>query len=396
MIRLNKKFPQFVQIMKTRFVPLNTHFRPNDVVTFGRHGGSVQYQSIREQYVNPLELSEALYEDLSAYAKPEHRRVVIDYNMADVPGGRVYFPNPGCVAVVSAKNELVGDVSFNYAAGRMLEPEQNSIFRMRHFPDPKHLAGTAFSMLTGGGGAGNYAHWLIDSLARLQLLRWSGRLDEVDYFLVPKLKCDFQQDSLRYLGIALSKIVEVDVGGHFSADRMLATTAPRDRSVIIPKWIVDFYREQMLGHPDVQDTGQHHLYVARSDSGIRNVLNEPELVEMLARYDFTSVELSKYSFIEKVRLFASAKRLIAVHGAGLVNVIFSPQKSQLLELYPDQYVLSTYADLAASVGLDYQHMLCPCSAPASDAMQGQKVHVTVSIPDVEAAVQRMIEERKGP
>jgi capsular polysaccharide biosynthesis protein len=349
----------------------------------------VEYSSLYEQYVNPLELSDALYRDLSAYAKPTQREVTIDYYFVDVPNGRVFFPNPGCVSVVTERGELVGDVSFNYAAGQIIRPEQNSVFKLRHFPEPIRLQGNAFSMLTGGGGAGNYAHWLIDSLSRLHLLRKSGRFDEVDHFLVPEIKYDFQQDSIAYLGVDPSKLVPVRVGEHYIADCIMASTAPRAESIIIPKWIVEFYRESLLSLPDIQDTGISNLYVSRSDSGIRNVTNETELVAMLEQYGFRSVALSQFSFIEKVNLFAHADNLVSAHGAGLVNVMFSPRKSNLLELYPDQYVLTTYADLAASVGLNYAYQLCPCSEPAVDAMKGQEVHLTVSIPEVEAAVQKM-------
>jgi hypothetical protein len=364
------------------------------VVTHEHPGSAVEYSRLYQQYVNPLELSDALYNDLSAYAKPKERTVTIDYHFVDVPHGRVFFPNPGCVSVITAKGELVGDVSFNYAAGQIIRPEQNSVFKLRYFPEPVHLTGNVFSMLTGGGGAGNYAHWLIDSLSRLHLLRQSGRFDEVDHFLVPEMKYDFQEDSIAYLGVDPSKLVPVRVGEHYTADRIMASTAPRADSIIIPKWIVEFYRDSLLSLPDIKDTGSPNLYVSRSDSGIRNVTNEAELVEMLAKYGFRSVALSQFSFIEKVNLFAHADNLVSVHGAGLVNVMFSPSTSNLLELYPDQYVLTTYADLAASVGLNYAYQLCPCSEPAEDAMKGQAVHLTVSIPEVEAAVQKMTSGRK--
>ena len=52
--------------------------------------------------------------------------------------------------------------------------------------------------------------------------------------------------------------------------------------------------------------------------------------------------------------FAEASHIIAVHGAGLANLIFAPKGARVLEIFPENFTKSTFAWMAARLGLDYQ------------------------------------------
>lgn len=377
MAKWEHRLSRLRELFVARCVPRNLHLKPAGVSTAEAPPAGVTYRRVYEKYRNTLEVSEALYADLLDYAKPDPRSVEIDYFVAEIPHGRIFAPNTASVAVISQDNRLLGDLSFNYRKTRVVPAERNNVFKQLNFPPPAPIDGTVFSLLTGGGGAGNYAHWLIDSVARLHLLQASGLFEEVDRFLVPPMRFDFQKDSLRFLGVGEERIVESKLGGHYSADRLLASTAPRGDSVIIPEWVTGFFRDALAGGVELPSFDAPRIYVRRSDSGIRNVVNEDELVAHLAEKGFKSFELSRLSFIEKVGLFAGAEVVVSVHGAGLANVMFCPGGAHFVELFPDQFVLTTYADLAANVGLGYSYLLCPSSAAAGDAKAGQEVHVKV-------------------
>ncbi|WP_269523435.1 glycosyltransferase family 61 protein [Coraliomargarita parva] len=395
MSKLSKKLNQARTRFVSRYVPKNTALRPTGIAGASNPPEGVTYHPVLSGVINSLDIPDALYERLSPFGKPAERSVSVDYRVAEITNGRIFNPNEATVAVISSDNRLLGDMSFNYAMGRVVSPELNKVFQLSNFPNPKHCEGTVFSLLTGGGGANNYAHWLIDSLSRLHLLRLSGLYDSVDRFLVPEPRYDFQADSLKYLGIDRSQLITDAEHHHFTADRLITSTAPRGDSVIIPKWVTDFHREAFLKARKLRDFEAPLVYVRRSDSSMRNVLNEDALVAHLAERGFRSFEMASLPFLDKIALFAGAQVVVSVHGAGLANIMFCPESAHFVELFPEQFVLTTYADLAFNVGLGYSHMLCPSPVRAKDGKEGQKVHVTVDIDALDALLDPVLEKLKA-
>ncbi|MBX2840274.1 MAG: glycosyltransferase family 61 protein [Flammeovirgaceae bacterium] len=391
MKQLKKKITNRLKLMAERAIPHNIQYQPNGVHPDAVSDADVQYTQVYSNYHNPLKITDDLFDLLSDYDKPDYKSVDIDYYIAEIPNGRVFFGNVATVAIISQSNKLVGDMSFSYADGDVVEAEKNNIFHQKYFNDPEEYDGTVFSLLTGGGGGKNYAHWLIDSLSRIHLLQKSGKFDEVDYFLVPSIRYDFQEDALKELGITRDKIIEADkISPHIKAKKLIASTAPRHKYVIIPEWVGDFYKDNFLKPENLKDFDSPNVYVSRADSGIRNVLNEPELMEMLEGYGFKSFELSKLNFKEKISLFAKAKTVLSVHGAGLTNVMFCEKGTKFIELYPDVFVLTTYVDLATKAGLDYSYMICKSSAFADNGNDAQKVHVTVDLPELKKMLEAQL------
>lgn len=377
MTNLRQKLANLTKLLGDRYLRENLHLRPVSVADASSSGGGVVYHTVYADYRNSMDIDDQLYAQLIESARPAQRSFHLDYRVVEIPQGRVFAANTATVAVINQENELLGDVSFSYRRCAVVPAQDNLIFKQARFPEPVHYPGTLFTLLTGGGGGGNYAHWLIDAVPRLHLLIECGLFDSVDSFLVPTLKHDFQLESLKLLGIPEHKIVEGPIGCHISADRLIASTAPRGDSVIIPAWVTDFYRKQLLDKVELPQLNAPYVYVRRSDSGIRNVDHEDALVARLEAAGFQSFELMRLSFIEKVALFAQAKVVTSVHGAGLTNVMFCRPECQFVELFPDQFVLTTYADLAANIGMPYRYMICPSSGKADNLKAAQRVDVSV-------------------
>src|SRR5690606_39867557 len=55
----------------------------------------------------------------------------------------------------------------------------------------------------------------------------------------------------------------------------------------------------------------------------RRLVNEEALITALAAHDIVAVTLEEMTFVEQVRLFAEAELIVALHGAGLANLVFS-------------------------------------------------------------------------
>lgn len=299
-----------------------------------------------------------------------------------IPNGRVHTDNNFSVAVISGDNKLIGELSFDLGS---TIPAKNNIFLQNYFHVPKRYNGVVCTLLIGEGGIVNYSHWLIDSLSRIAMLKKTGWYEKIDYFVVPGYSQDYQKDSLRMLGIEESKIISGQTEPHVQADTLLATTYVR-YSEHIPLWCCQFLRHEFLKYslPDTpQRSNNPYVYISRNDSAKRRVLNEPQLVQTLSRYGFQSFELSKLSFREKITLFAHARIIIATIGAGQANLVFCAENTHVIELMAEDFAQPFFNDLANKVGIHYDYLICKSDGRAQTFKQGEKLNLTVNIPDIE-------------
>lgn len=384
--------------MLGRLVPFNTRFRPSGVCHINQQSRSacppdeVKVHSVYPNLTTRLEISEQLYQACSDYWKPM-RSVTTDYVVAEVPNGRVYTDNESSVAIMTRQNRVVENVSLSLAGGKVVPALQNNIFNQSYFQAPTRFQGTVYSLLTGGAGLNNIGHWFMDVLPRLHLLRESGLYDEVDWFLVPSTHYGYQTETLELLGIPADKIITGVEYPHLTADRIIASTAPRGNFTLVPRWLGQFIRDSFL--PLVQhepfDAQQQspYLYISRSDSAIRNVLNETELLEALEAYKFKSVVSSKYSILEKIRMFSQAKVVVSATGAGLISMFFCKPGTKIIEIFHEGFVIEPFYDIATKTDLDYDYIICKGDKKIHDAADGQRQHLFVNTDQVVEILEKM-------
>lgn len=201
----------------------------------------------------------------------------------------------------------------------------------------------------------NYFHWLMDSLPRLALLRD----EKVDAFFL-NTENAFQREAYKLLGIPESKIVTAGGKHHWYADELVAPTLP-NAPLHTPPWAVDFLRSMRDRALGTLPQAGRKLYLSRADADNRKVANEDELVAALAARGFTKVTLQGMPFIEQMRLFASASEVVAIHGAGMCNLAFSPPGVKVVELAPTQWIESCFRIVCASSG--HRHAMVVSPAP---------------------------------
>ncbi|TPE43069.1 glycosyltransferase family 61 protein [Pontibacter mangrovi] len=385
-----------------RIIPFNTQYRPGDVCRINLE--QLTENNSREIRVHPiylglttdLNISEHLYEACSEYWKPK-RKVQTDYMVVEAPNGRIYTDNESSVAVVSQYNRLIENVSLSLSGGKVSEPNLNNIFEQRYFMPPVKYNGTVFSLLTGGAGLNNIGHWFLDVLPRLHLLRESGLYDKVDWFYVPSMRYSYQTETLELLGIPKEKIIEGDKFPHIAADCIIASTAPRGNHTLVPKWLCDFIQESFMPYAeedsDVITPETPYLYISRSDSKIRNVLNEQELLQALEPYGFKTVVSSQLSIKEKIKLFSKAKVVLGATGAGLISMFFCKPGTKMIEIFNEGFVIEPFYDIATKIDLDYEYIICQGNKRVRNADQGQREHLVVETDRVLEILDKMKKDR---
>jgi hypothetical protein len=97
--------------------------------------------------------------------------------------------------------------------------------------------------------------------------------------------------------------------------------------------------------------GGERMFFSRGPVKLRRLLNEPELEAIAARRGLQRFEATSSDHAEQVRRFGNADVIVAVHGAGLANLLFARPGTVVIELFPEDFVKSTYLWLCNRLGL---------------------------------------------
>jgi capsular polysaccharide biosynthesis protein len=124
-------------------------------------------------------------------------------------------------------------------------------------------------------------------------------------------------------------------------------------------WLPRGYLDDMLPNflPKCPRHRCHRIFIERSEGHrgrMRVIDNQKELVQALAPLGFKSYRLEDLSFDEQISLFYDAEAVVAAHGAGLSNLIFS-DCIDVLELHPSHMVIPTYYYLSECMGHSYRY-----------------------------------------
>ena len=367
-----------------QYRPMGVH--PSSRGLAARPGSGATYAEAYAAQVSYLNVTPDLFAHTTDYgglhAKPNRVEQVPAAFVLALAGGRLLADNSLSVAIISPDNHLVGDASFQYDPVRsdLARPEENNVFAQRWFSEPRRVRGTVASLLSGGGAAvGNYYHWLIDSLPRLQLLKKTGFWAEIDYFLVYDSQRRFVADSLRALGIRPEQVLDLRTHRHLVADRLLVTSAVRGAGTHTPQWACSFLRQELRAAIAPQAFSPY-VYLSRRDAPARHVLNEPEVEALLRPYGFETHVLGNYSFGQQLALFAGARAVVAPTGAGLANLVFAPAGMPVVELFPKHFTVVEYPELCYRLGLRHRYLVADAAnGPLTSRRAGWREHLTVDL-----------------
>ena len=180
---------------------------------------------------------------------------------------KVYGPT---VSVVDDDGQLLADVSVEW--GR--RAEENWVFRRLTLPRPKLIPGK--TLILAGTGGDTYFHWMTDVLPRLGLTRRAG-FDPAsfDRVLVNRLNHLFQQESLKHLGIAASRYLEI-LGKEvaYELEEAVLPSLPGIPGVVPPE-TVEFLKKALP--PKTTETGRK-IFIGRGGAKHRPLAREKDIL----------------------------------------------------------------------------------------------------------------------
>ncbi|GGC94966.1 glycosyltransferase family 61 protein [Chelatococcus reniformis] len=187
-----------------------------------------------------------------------------------------------------------------------------------------------------------YYHWLLNGLAGIRNLESIGITSGMR-FVVPVLS-SWQRDSLCAMGVRPEAILELGREPvRFAKVFWSDFSSANDHPDLVHPAALSFVRAKARAAADASRSSNaeaswpEKIYVSRLDTNKRKLLNEDQLAEALERAGFFVLIGSKHSFIEQRNIFAGAKVICGLHGAGMTNGLFCGSGVPILEIYPENF-----------------------------------------------------------
>lgn len=214
----------------------------------------------------------------------------------------------------------------------------------------------------------NYFHFWIDAMCDLWFLRQCGLdLSSVAHVLMPWNGAGWQVEIARLCGLPLERIVPLSSADGFVLEK--AHVAVRTKGgTRNHDWLVQAVREVSGWQPPARGPSGRRIYVMRRGTVRRPLLNEAEILGILAPYDFEIIDCAQMSVADQRRCFAEAEAIVAPHGAGLTNIVWARPGARLIEFMPRAHANPCFMDLAAQAGLIYRNIPSTAEVSGVDAI----------------------------
>jgi capsular polysaccharide biosynthesis protein len=221
------------------------------------------------------------------------------------------------------------------------------------------------------GGHANYYHWLINWLPRLFLLEICGF--DKGTILVGESWAGFQNAAFNYM------VREADYQV-LNVKEVIFVKRLRVPVFFSNPLHAPFAVSQLRSRAenDMIFIEPQKVYISRRSAKGRRVVNEDELFSVLSKKGYELFELESLSFKEQIRLFSNATHLVAPHGAGLVNVIFSRKLKFVVEIFNNSWS-RVFWSLGAMVGV--KRYAAYNALPVNNGLKSQLHDLKIDIAD---------------
>jgi capsular polysaccharide biosynthesis protein len=202
----------------------------------------------------------------------------------------------------------------------------------------------------------NYTHWVQEALTSLEgIQQVTKAYDLVPTIVIPPDPPEFVISSLVALGIAPNQIYEWD-GKPLVVKKLLLPSLRRFLSSTSNDYVrspeaFDWVKNRVLSYYKLKTHNSRRLLISREDAESRRMTNRQEVLCALKNLGFELIAPGELTYKQQVRAFSEAEIIIGVHGAGLINAIYSAD-SLVIEIFADHYLPANY-ELAMGQNRDY-------------------------------------------
>ena len=272
----------------------------------------------------------------------QHTRQPWPFFWARIPNARLVGGN---LVLVDEQKRLVEESAFGQPYAK-IDPSNNYLW----LPEPIRLEGPWTSTRSHWCPYKcAYYHWFMDALPRLALL---DQFPTETRLIAPDIRSGFRRESLEILG--LLDRCRPTPEQHVIVEDYYFSSPPAMTGCDNP-YAVNFLRDRFLSTSRPASVMPEKIYIVRTD--LRTALNGDELLEFLQARGFTPILAEKFSLREQIAMFANARAVCGIHGAGFTNTLWCRPGTKVIELCPANYLNGCYESLTAQIGLDYHYLV---------------------------------------
>ena len=247
------------------------------------------------------------------------------------------------VAILDGKRRLIPELSPDTYAPR----EHRAL---RQMPLRRKAAQRLCVLITPGARA-YYYHWMVDLMPAFRMLHANADPGlRHAAILINHSGRPYQRECLEALDLRVD-VINAKTYTLYSAAHLYARKLPPTCfSLQDARFLRSLFRVR-------ESDASVHLYVTRGHTRRRRIRNEAEVIALMRRLGFGIFDPAAHTVREQARLFASARKIIGFHGAGLTNAIFCGKDAKLVEIFDRGYVADHYSTIAAQLGLEYRRIV---------------------------------------
>ena len=230
------------------------------------------------------------------------------------------------------------------------------------------------------GGGNSYFHFFLDVLPRIFAAQdYSLRTSKRPLFLCDESLSPWMAQSLYFLGVTNHQILSYNVSLGEFAIRCKSLVSRRGHRC--NEWDGDVPYDA-LSPIDVKNLREKlaqalrgynfsnlpkKILISRNDSSSRRLLNQFAVMSKLGA-EFQAISLSSMDLVEQIAIFKNASHIVAVHGAGLTNLIHS-QNASVLEIHSNGHsIRPDFFQICGMNDLKYYFDVCNSVTPQHDVV----------------------------
>jgi hypothetical protein len=222
---------------------------------------------------------------------------------------------------------------------------------------PKKLTLERAYIISTSAANKNYSHFLIDLVPKLLYLKQSleDSFLAIDKIIVNGPVSNFVYDIFNLLGLESHLIIMSNQYSYLVKEAVLI--GPLSERGNPTNYAIDLLTNSLLPLRSTNTKNHHYVYVSRRLAKARKMVNESKLESELIGLGFKVVLLEQLTIAEQISIFYNAKVIVAGHGAGLTNLVFSKKETLIYELFTSNHFEPSMFNIAAYRGLLYQYII---------------------------------------
>lgn len=191
----------------------------------------------------------------------------------------------------------------------------------------------------------NYGHWLIDSFPKMGLLQEIADPAGCTFVLNDHGDNPIRQvmvDSLAMAGVPEENLLFLPVGGTYEFARLTVLGALTQHPIKKSPFAIEFLERIAGQHAPGADK---RIYLSRNATHRRRLINEDEVLEVLAPHGYVPVRTEELTLAEQMAVFAGADHVIGNMGAAMTNLAFSPRGVKVMSLATERMAHDYFYDI---------------------------------------------------